>query len=219
MPTRGYFWLSLALSSALLFPSASSADTIRITSGFVELGGPFDLRGDQRGFRLFGGGYNGGSGPNLFVFCPGDICNPGEVAAIRHAATGLDLPARAMLDGITHEDVNSLNATLFAGIGFESTHVLPPISSMVILRAPFTMEGSFSLAEQSPGFETLVGQGTVTTTWRPDASDDTGAPAWMLTAARYEFFGASPIPEPSTLVLAGIAGAAAALRRRKRRAR
>jgi hypothetical protein len=219
MRSRGYFWLPVVLSSAYLFPSAAAAETIRITGGFLEMPGEFDLVGDRRGFRMFGGGYGGGGGPNVFVGCEdgSDGCNnPGEVALFSHAFSGLDLPARATLDGIFHEDVGSLGAKASALIGFSSRHVLPPIGSTAVLRDPFTMEGSFFA--EGTGVDTLVGSGIVTTTWTSFGSNESG-PVWDLTFARYDFFGATPVPEPTTLVLFGVAGAAAAFTRRKRHAR
>src|SRR5688572_17993792 len=88
-----HFWLPLVLSSAVLFLSTApaAADTIRITSGFVELGGAFDFAGAERGFRMIGSGYGGGAGPNAYVFCEGDVCNPGDQALLQHAFGGLDL--------------------------------------------------------------------------------------------------------------------------------
>jgi hypothetical protein len=85
-------WVLLNLSAALLVPRLAAADPIRITSGFVELGGAFELVSDERAFRLIGTGYGGGSSPNAYAFCAGDDCNAGEVAQLLHAFNGLDLP-------------------------------------------------------------------------------------------------------------------------------
>lgn len=219
MRRQGYFSVFLVLSWAALFPSAAVAETIRITSGLVEMGtpdSPFNLVGDRRGFRLFGSHYNGGFGPNLFVFCPDDLCNPGAVAEIAHAANGLDLPATATLDGILFEDVGSLGARASAEMGFSGSLTLPPLGSSAVLHSPFTFEGSFFHDFE---LELLRGSGIVTSTWTPTGSDPSESSAWMLNTLRYDFFGATPVPEPTTLVLAGVAGAAAAFGRRKRRAR
>jgi hypothetical protein len=72
-------WVLLNLSAALLVPSVAAADPIQITSGFVELGGAFELVGDERAFRLIGRGYGGGASPSAYAICGGDECNAGEV--------------------------------------------------------------------------------------------------------------------------------------------
>ena len=207
----------LCLFAALLFPSRAVADTIRITSGFVELVGAFDLEGDERGFQLVGSGYGGGSSPSAYAFCDGDDCNAEEVAQLQHAFGGLDLSVgSATLDGTTYNEVNTLGAEVFAEIGFSSTHLLPSLSGTAILNTPFTMQGSFS---HPGGVETLVGSGIVNTRWISSAPGGSVPPAWNLAFARYEFSDAAAVPEPGTLLLVATgAAAAAAMSRRKRRA-
>jgi len=204
-------WVGLLL----LVPSLAHADTIRITSGFLVMSvGPFDLIGDSHGFRLFGNAYQGGHGPNAFAFCPGELCNPGEVVLYQHAANGLDLPASATFEGIAYEDVNTLSGPAFAEIGFSGTVPLPAAGSdTAVLRTPFTMQGNFVVQGVSDN-HTLVGSGVMTSRWTA-GSDETGAPIWDLTSARYDFLGASPVPEPTTLLLLGAGGTVAAWRRRK----
>jgi hypothetical protein len=215
MRPQGYFWLSVALSSALLFPSTASAETIFITSGFLEYNGKYNLIGERRGFRVFGNVFEGDS-PNLHVFCPGDLCNPGAVAVIQHASSGLDFEGpQAFLDGVFHEEVNSFTGSAWVTLGFSSTTVLPPVSSTAVLRIPFTMEGSF-LVEDRGTLDELVGSGIATTTWRPDGLDQNGNLIWGLSTLRYDFSGAAPVPEPTTLVLFGLAGATTWLLRAKR---
>ena len=214
MHRPGYFWLPVTLSLAVLFPSPAIADTIRITGGFVEFGGAIDLSSIQRGFRLLGGAYGGGTSPNVFVSCGDDECNPGEVATLSHAFGGLDLGVESVtLDGLTFNDVNSLGSPASAEIGFSSTNALPPLSSTAILSTPFMMQGSFS---HPGGVETLFGSGVLTTRWI-SASGPSGSPVWGLEAARYEFQEANPVPEPGTIALVGATGAVAALVRRRRR--
>jgi hypothetical protein len=203
----------LSLFAALLFPSIAVADTIQITSGFVELGGAFELVGDERGFGLSGSGYGGGASPAAYVFCAGETCNAGEVADLQHAFGGLDLNVHsATIDGTTYTDVNTLSAQAFATIGFSSTHVLPTAGSTAILNTPFTMQGSFT---HPGGVESLVGSGMVTTHWRSSAPVGSATSVWNLASARYEFSEAAPVPEPGTLLLVVTGAAAAALSRRR----
>jgi hypothetical protein len=216
MRSLRHCWVFLNLSAALLFPTFATADPIQITSGFVRLGGPFDLMGSERQFRLIGIRYGGGSSPNAYAFCPGDACEAGAVAQVRHAVGGLDLFVQsATLDGTTYNEVNSLNAEAFATIGFSSTHVLPSSSSTAVLTTPFAMEGSFS---HPGGVETLFGSGIVTTRWISSAPVGSAAPIWNLESARYEFSGAA-VPEPGTLLLVATGAAVAVLSRRTRRPR
>ena len=56
MRTLRHCWVAANLFTVLVFPSIALADTIRITSGTVELGGAFDLVGNESGFRLSGSG-------------------------------------------------------------------------------------------------------------------------------------------------------------------
>jgi hypothetical protein len=216
MRSRGYVWLLIALGSTLLFPSTVVADTIRITGGFLEMStpaSPFNLVGDRRGFRLFGSHYLGAVGVGTYLDCP-VVCGPGEVAHLAHAASGSDLPATATLDGTLYEDVGSLDSRANAVIGFAGSFTLPPFATTAVLHTPFMMEGTFS-----NGFEvlTLLGSGIATSNWRTETIPS-GELKWSLMTIRYDFFGAAPVPEPTTLVLAGVAGAAAAFARRRRRA-
>ena len=112
----------------------------------------------------------------------------------------------ATLDGITYDEVNTLSARAFAEIGFSSTHLLPPLRDSTVLRTPFTMEGYFS---HPGGIEMLVGSGIVTTNWFTSGSTDSGSRVWNLASARYNFSEAAPVPEPGTMMLVGLGGAAA----------
>ena len=221
MRSRCHLWLLIVLSSAVSFPSAARADTIRIASGFLNIGGEDVadrglLVGDRRGFsvEIFAP-----AAPWHFVFCSESAgCAPGTGATITHAWLGLDFGARnATLDGIRYEEVNSLSGDAWVSTAFNSSVTLPPLSSSAVLRTPFTMTGLFSIVPHDEGERRdfpLVGSGILTSTWRGDFPSEEGR--WFPVALRYDF-SAAPIPEPTTMVLAGIAGAAAAFARRKRR--
>src|SRR5215213_7157383 len=92
MRRLGRLWLPIAFSLALLFPCPASADTIAITSGFLELDGAYNLQGNVRGFQIEAHAYGGGSSPNSHLFCDEDQCRPDTIATLRHSFVGLDLP-------------------------------------------------------------------------------------------------------------------------------
>jgi PEP-CTERM motif len=221
MRSRCNLWLLIALSSAVFFPSAVCADTIRISSGFLNVGGEDVvgrglLVGDRRGFsvEIFAP-----AAPWHFVFCSERGCAPGTRATITHAWGGLDFYAQnATLDGIRYEEVNSLTGDAWVGTAFNSSVTLPPLSSSAVLRTRFTMTGLFSLVPDEGEWRDfpLAGSGTLTSTWRGDFPGEEGA--WHPVLLRYDF-NPTPIPEPATIVLVGMAGAAAAFSRRKRRIR
>jgi hypothetical protein len=220
MRSRGHVWLLIALGSTLLFPSTVVADTIRITSGFLEINtptSPLNLVGDRRGFRLFGGGFLGGVGINNFVDCPpAGLCGPGAVARLAVVSSATDFGASATLDGKLYEELGSLSGPWqSAELGFASSLTLPSFDSSGVLHSPFVMEGFFS---HDSTFETLIGSGIMTSTWRPETIPSAER-TWYLTTVRYDFSDAAPVPEPTTLILAGVAGAVTALARRHRRAR
>jgi hypothetical protein len=125
-----------------------------------------------------------------------------------------DLPAIATLDGTLYEDVGSLDSRANAVIGFAGSFTLPPFATTTVLHTPFMMEGSFFNGVEVVN---LLGSGTATSNWRTETLSS-GASKWSLMTIRYDFSGAAPVPEPTTLVLAGVAGAAAAFARRRRRA-
>jgi PEP-CTERM motif len=222
MRARWNLWLLIALSSAVFFPSAARADTIRIASGFLNVGGDDaagrgGLIGDRRGFsvEIFA------PAPAWhFVFCSETAgCAPLTTVTVTHSWVGLDFPARnATLDGIRYEEVNSLTGDAWVSTAFNSSLTLPPLSSSAVLRTRFTMTGLFSIVpdEGERRDFPLAGSGTLTSTWRGDFPGDPGV--WHPVLLRYDF-APTPVPEPATIVLVGIAGAAAAFSRRRRRIR
>ena len=216
MRSAGYFWVPIALCSALVFPVPASADTIRITSGFLEFVGEYILISNQRGLRIEGEGYGFDTGPSGYPDCGEQPCGDGDVAQVIHANGGGDLFVNSVtLDGVTFTNLNNPSAMANVELGFASTHVLPLSGTTAVLRSPFTFMGSFS---HPGGLETLVGTGVVTTTWETFRLPQPETPSWTLTFARYDFTDASAVPEPTTLVLLGGATAVAAFRRRKPRA-
>lgn len=205
MRSPTHLWLPVLLSSALVSPSPAAADPIEITSGVLVMGdgsAPFDLVGDDGGFRLFGSGFQGGFPPHAFVDC-GAACDPGVVAQFQHATS--DFHPTAIRNGTTYNDVNVIGSTVFAELGFSGSVILPPLASTAVLQAPFTMEGVFSVLGDVAA---LRGSGVMTSTWA--SAGDT----WSLSSVRYDFSPA-PVPEPATFLLTALGGAAVAVRRRK----
>jgi PEP-CTERM motif len=217
------FSVPLACVWALLFPSIAVAEPIIIRSGVVEVGAvftvrPFSVTGD-RGFSLFGIIGNRGLDPD----CGGGPefhCGTGEQASLAFRWSGLDFTGvDATLDGKTYREINTLSSSASAKIDLLSGTVLLPdaVSPTVVLQAPFSLEGLFfAQTPQGEGvIETLVGRGTVTTSWTGVIDPDAGA-RWDLSFSRFEFADPAGIPEPGTLLLGGAAAAVAAISRRRR---
>ena len=200
-----------------LWLTASSARAepivITVTSGTAEFmlgtGGPISIAGDH-GFSLTA---HLGS---LGAFSPTFCCYvPGTTLSFGGTWVGLDVrDATVTFLGSTYEGVGRLTSESSIALNFSSDPVLlPPIDSAdIALHAPFAFTGLFVTGGIEPIFAELTGSGMGTAFLR-------AAPGgiWQGRGATFEF--ADPIPEPSTMVLAGTALLAALHARRRRRGR
>jgi hypothetical protein len=230
MGSRSIQRVFAVLFAALLFAANAQAETIRITSGTIAAvldpglpSPPFELIGDRSGFRLFGD--LGIDVPRFLPQCEssgGFDCVAGEAAPLVHTWGPSDdfWSPSATYKGVTFTDMTAINSRAFAFLGFTNIVVLPEFDSLstVVLTQPLhfdILSFKASLPNNEAVDASLVGSGTLTTTWKRTERE---GPRWQLLLARYDFFAPTPVPEPSTLILLGAAGTTAAARRRRRQA-
>lgn len=205
--------LRLAIVAAVCVghTSTSSADTLTITGGSLDISGSptsfahvgtLELSG-ERGFT-FSAVVNGAFGR----YEPGDDCHlgcaPGSTLNLLALWIGGDvhLPI-ATPEGITYTDLNSASARSGVGVEFTGTATLPDrLTPSAVITAPFTFGGSFVVGDGPPslhGRYDLFGLGTATI-FLSSVSPAVTQPGWGVSRVRYEF---APIPEPATLLLIG----------------
>lgn len=198
------FTLGLALYLCTS-PIAAHAEpiTVVVTSGFAEtdlnLGGPLSISGTE-GFFLEGSLKIGSVQP-ADRFTP---LAPGSVVPVGGLWNASDVPGTLGLSGHTFASYTLGVTPGFASLRFVADPVtLPSLSSMAVLRTPFTLSGSLTTPPVAgPGTNlqaTLIGHGIATLTLQQSVADGT----WLGRSLRFEFQEAAPVPEPATMLLIG----------------
>lgn len=180
----------------LLVPRSSCADSITITTGFLDVsknlaqvslaGGDFSL---SASVDIYSGIFN-----PAFQCQPGP-CLPGTPVDMKAYWIGNDLPATVSWSGTTYNNVGSLSNDTSAFVLFSGQIIAPALDSAAFVQAPFAFTGGFLT---SAGSVSLDGSGVASIWLQPDAL----GLGWTPAEVRYDF-GSDPVvtPEPATLAL------------------
>jgi MYXO-CTERM domain-containing protein len=190
-----------------------------VNSGFVQTdlrqGGTISVSGTE-GFSLTGSVHRGSVQPSGFTPLPA-----GSTVPVNALWGGSDVPGTLTLAGVTFPSYTQGVTPGSTAWDFDAGSVTLPalgnVGDVVVLTSPFTVTGSVitpPLSGPSPAFEaTLFGQGLATLTLQRTSAEA----AWLGRDLRFDFEESpSPVPEPSTLLLAA-SGLAAIHRIRRRR--
>jgi hypothetical protein len=198
--------LVLAVASSA---SSAQADTVALTSGFVDAvnmsgggNGPVELVGD-RGFTLTA--IVDAAGFFAAASCP---CLPGAPLSIDGNWIGVDLRGTTVgvgpvvtLDGATYTHVGELTSPSDSVLQVDGSLVLPSIvSASAVVTAPFQLDYFFSPDGGLFPMTQFSGSGIATVSLADEPFVNDGQ-AWRVTRVRYDLTSPSAVPEPSTVLL------------------
>ena len=190
-----------------LAAATAHADEIKILSGHLDV--TWGQPPSAGSLALTGGrGFSFPASDSNVVFagtdCRADLefgvpCTPGTPVAFIVALAPF---GSATLDGVTYPDVGGNDAFLM--IQLNSSAMLPPLAPTGTAAGVFRVDDDFNAfqyvdAGGQTHTERFSGGGTATFTFSPNPSSPG---RWVVGAVSFDF---QPIPEPSTLMLAGTA--------------
>jgi hypothetical protein len=122
------------------------------------------------------------------------------------------------LDGATFDDIDNANSPANLNLQLAGTVTLPAVQlTPLVITAPFTIGGESAFFPPFPGDPVAItgSGGTATLRLAPAFEVPEGERPWVLDEILYDFGGAAPVPEPATVLLAGMSVAAAVWRKRR----
>jgi hypothetical protein len=209
----------VALTLTVTMPAR--AETILLTSGAFN----WAIGSGAATVTMSGGDFNFSGAASTFtgrftprMQCMVPECRAGSTVDLFARFSGADIGGTATYNGVTYSPVGSAAANASLDTRWSGSLQIPLTFTGGILTAPFTFTGEFYHSETPITFSTLdlLGVGTATLNFAPSLPFPG---AFNLTAVRYEFDGAAPVPEPTSMLLigSGLAGLAALRRRRSTR--
>ena len=210
--------VTIALATAI----PARAETILLTSGALDWvkGSPVSVTMSGDGFS-----FTGQSSPSSGIFTPFEqcafpFCAGGTSLNLSTRFTGGSIGGTATYDGTTYSPVGSLTASASLDARWDGGLTIPAEFTGGVLTAPFQFAGEFYYdpPNTSSSVLDLLGSGRATVSFAPSLFFPG---TFNVTAVRYEFDGASPVPEPTSMLLigTGLTGVAALRRRRRKKAR